>query len=422
VRLLGLALAIALLLPASAAARSGSCLVSGGGPRCTVWTGKVVNVGDADTIDVDVDGDRRGSIRVRVTGIQAMEQRVYSTIPSRRRGECHALDATARMEQLLRAGGNTVRLAAQDPRSRSGRRWRRSVAVRSGGRWRDVGRVLIEEGHALWLPNSVEWAWNASYSVLAERAADRGENLWSPESCGAGPEPDANLRVWANWDADGRDDRNVNGEWITVRNLDPLADVPLAGWWVRDSYLRRFTFPRNTVVPAGGEVTVYMGLGTPTRTDFYWGLRYPAFENATHDARAMGDGAYLFDPQGDLRHWMTYPCRDACDDPNAGAIELRAQPRRPETVTLRNVSGFSVDLDGYRLENQPYGYAFAPGSVIEPGETLTVEIGDSQDPDTRLRKHWFRNGFILDDAGDVVRLESFDEIGLACDAWGSRSC
>jgi hypothetical protein len=60
--------------------------------------------------------------------------------------------------------------------------------------------------------------------------------------------------------------------------------------------------------------------------------------------------------------------------------------------------------------------------VIEPGETLTVEIGDSEEPDTRLSRHWFRNGFILDDSGDVVRLESFDEIGLACDAWGSRSC
>ena len=51
-----------------------------------------------------------------------------------------------------------------------------------------------------------------------------------------------------------------------------------------------------------------------------------------------------------------------------------------------------------------------------------LEIGDSDEPDTRLRKLWRRDGFILDDAGDVVRLETFDEIGLACDAWGSRTC
>jgi endonuclease YncB( thermonuclease family) len=419
---IALAGCLAALLPASAGARTGACLVSGGGPQCTVWSGVVTAVDDADTIDVDVAGDRRGPIRVRITGIQAMEQRVYASDPSRRRGDCHALEATARLEQLLRAARNHVRLAAQDPRSRSKQRWRRSIAVRSGGRWRDVGRVLIAEGHALWLPNNVEWAWNDSYSLLAERAADAGLNLWDPDACGAGPDPDANLRVWVNWDADGRDDRNVNGEWITVKNLDPLADVPLGGWWLRDSFLRRFTFPRSAVVAAGGEVTLFAGFGNPTRTDFYWGQRYPAFENATHDARAMGDGAYLFDPQGDLRQWMTYPCRDDCRDPNEGAIELRGRPRRPEEVVLRNVSGFSVDLEGYRLETLPYGYAFGPDSIVEPGETLTVEIGPSQDEDSRLLKHWYQPDFILDDAGDAVRLESFDDISLACDAWGSKSC
>jgi len=418
-----LAAALGGLLPSLAEARSGPCLLSGSGPRCTVWTGKVVAVGDGDTIDVDVDGDRRSRpVRVRITGIQAMEQSVYSRQASRRRGECHALAATARLEQLLRAGGNRVRLAAHDPRSRSGSRMRRSVAVRYRGGWRDVGRILVAEGHALWLPHSREWAWNEQYALLAERASDAGENLWSPDGCGEGPSPDANVRVWVNWDADGRDDRNVNGEWVTIRNLDPLAALPLAGWWLRDSHLRRFTFPRRTVVPAGGEVTVYMGSGRATGSDYFWGLRFPAFENATRDQRAMGDGAYLFDPQGDLRFWMTYPCRDECHDANEGAIELRAQPQRPEAVTLRNQSAFSVDLEGYRLESPPYGYAFGADSVLEPGETMRVEIGDSQEEDGRLLKHWRTGRFILDDAGDRVRLATFDDIALACYAWGSASC
>ena len=39
---------------------------------------------------------------VRMTGINAMEQSVYSSIASRRRGECHALEATSRLEQLIR--------------------------------------------------------------------------------------------------------------------------------------------------------------------------------------------------------------------------------------------------------------------------------------------------------------------------------
>ena len=35
-----------------------------------------------------------------------------------------------------------------------------------------------------------------------------------------------------------------------------------------------------------------------------WTLAHPMFENPPPDGRALGDGAYLFDPQGDLRAWM----------------------------------------------------------------------------------------------------------------------
>ena len=43
-----------------------------------------------------------------------------------------------------------------------------------------------------------------------------------------------------------------------------------------------------------------------------WTLAHPMFENPPPDGRALGDGAYLFDPQGDLRAWMMYPCYVNC--------------------------------------------------------------------------------------------------------------
>jgi hypothetical protein len=45
------------------------------------------------------------------------------------------------------------------------------------------------------------------------------------------------------------------------------------------------------------------------------GPRPSPFENATDDGRSLGDGAYLFDPQGDIRAWMTYPCVGTCPQP-----------------------------------------------------------------------------------------------------------
>ena len=292
-----IALALFALAPAAAEAASGPCLPDGDGPQCHFWTGKVVHVHDGDTMEVRSGGN---NLRIRVTGIQAMEQTVYSSYATRRRGECHAVAATNRLEQLVRRGGGIVRLAAQDNASRSGKRLRRSVAVRSGGAWRDVGRVLVSEGHALWLTNPDEWAWNAIYADAAERAREQRLRLWHPDACGAGPSAGADLDVRVNWDADGVDMGNPNGEWIRVVNRSD-RDVPLGGWSVRDSALRRFTFPGSATVKAGDSVTVRVGRGTAQGSVFHWGLGEPVFENPVGDGRNVGDGGYLFDPDGDLR-------------------------------------------------------------------------------------------------------------------------
>jgi endonuclease YncB( thermonuclease family) len=297
-----------LTLPAPARAATGPCLPDRpGGPPCTVWTGTVTFVADGDTLAVDVAGDGTATpARVRLAGVQAMEHSVYSTIRSRRRGACHALRATDRLERLVRASRGRVRLAAQHPASHSGGRLRRAVAVRVGGRWVDAARLLLAGGHALWLPNHVEHAGNDAHrrAALAAAAARRG--IWAGDVCRRGPAPGARLRVEVRWDADGDDGRNLNGEWIRVVN-DGDAAVGLGGWWVRDSALRRFTFPAGAAVGAHDAVTVHVGRGSASATDFHWGLDAPAFENATGDGRGLGDGGYLFDPDGDLRGWDVYP-------------------------------------------------------------------------------------------------------------------
>jgi hypothetical protein len=91
-------------------------------------------------------------------------------------------------------------------------------------------------------------------------------------------------------------------------------------------------------------------------------------------------------------------------------------------VTLRNVSAAGVDLDDYRLENPPYKYVFDTNAALAPGETLTLEVQGSPGGDTRLVKHWGKSKRILDDDGDVVRLESFRSITLDCYAYGNASC
>lgn len=316
------ALVLAGLTAASPAAAGepdrGPCRTEEDSPSCGFTYGTVVFVADGDTIDVTIPGV--GIRRVRLTGINAMEQSRYSRDPAQRRGACHALEATALLERLLEEGRGRIRLAAQDPQSMAGRRLRRQVSTRVDGAWVDTGRVLVAEGLALWLPNGVEYAWNDSYRELSQQAAGRRQGVFDPDACGAGPAADVEPELELQWDARGDDGLNVNGERARIHNPSPRA-LDLSGWWFRDSSARRFTFPPDAVIPPDGDVTLYVGRGRDDADEFHWGLPGPAFENPSGGMRAMGDGGYLFDPRGNLRAWSIYPAPG----------DLSAD-RRPRTV------------------------------------------------------------------------------------------
>jgi endonuclease YncB( thermonuclease family) len=412
--LLLIALALAVLARPAAAA-TGPCLDDGTGPPCHRWMARVVSINDGDTIDVEVEGDHSARVlTVRFTGVQAMELTRYSAIPARRRGQCHAVEATRRVVQLLRASHGRVRLSAQDPGKRFGRRLGRFVAVRSGGRWRDLGAMLMAEGHTLWMPDETEKAWNARYALLGRRASDRHAGIWNPTHCGAGPAQSVPLRLWVNWDPPGIDASDLDGEWVRLRNLSATEPLALGGWWIRDSGLRRHTFGAGTVLAPGATLTLHDGPGADTAGDLHWGLSEAVFQN-------IGDGAYLFDPDGDLRASMVYPCAGACGDPLQGAVSVSAHPRTPEYADVRNVSGRPVDLYGYALRLSGL-YAFGPGSVLAPGQSVRVHVGGDPARDTAAERHWGVAGPVLRDAGGRVAVSTFDGIVLACDAWGDGRC
>jgi endonuclease YncB( thermonuclease family) len=419
VRRLLIAACLLLAAPATAGASTGSCLPDGSGPTCHFWTGKAVSINDGDTIGVDVDGKRR-EYQVRFLGLQAMEQTRYSDIPSKRRGQCHALEATNRVQQLLTKSHWRVRLSAQDPASRSGTRLARFIGVRVHGRWRDLGEILMHEGKTIFMGSGTEPAWNRRYNLDGQQAALKHIGMWTPTHCGSGPSQDVPMRIWANWDPPGLDQQNINGEWIKVQNLSTTTSASLAGWWVRDSMLRRFTFPRGTTLAPGATVTVHTGSGTATRDTFFWGLSITLFPNI--DGVDLGDGAYLFDPHGDLRESMVYPCLVACTDPNQGALRIDAQPRGDEAVWVRNVSTRPVDLYGYVLALPGSSIPFDPGTVLAPGESLQLDLHGDPRANTAMARQLGLPGRLLRDGGGSVSVSTYRAITVACDAWGDGSC
>jgi endonuclease YncB( thermonuclease family) len=407
-----LAVAAALLAalaaaPAHARYRA-PCLGPGkGGPKCYFWNAKVLTVKDGDTLSVDIDGGGRHEERVRTTAIQAMEQSVYSKHPSRRRGECHALEATARFEQLLKASHRRVKLSAQNPKSKSLGRIRRTVWVRYKGHWTSVGAILIREGHALWLPlGDTEWAWNESYDEIGQEARQQGKNLWNPAYCGSGPQQDVPLRMWINWDPMGVDEQEPGAEWVKIQNLSGTETLQLGGWWFRSADYPRLHIPKGTTLGPGDILTIYTNHGRNTNSSLYWNYDRPQWGNPV-DKTHEGDAGYLFDPQGDVRLAAQYPCLVACADPLDGAIRLHAEPSGSEYTDVTNVSGSAINLFTYDIRAQGYVHFFGENAELQPGETLRVDVN---------------GGPFFPNPGGSVTFENWQGRQIACDAWGSGHC
>jgi hypothetical protein len=226
------------------------------------------------------------------------------------------------------------------------------------------------------------------------------------------------VRILAFADPEGSD---VEGEWVKLTNLDPAKPLSLANWWLRDSALHRYVFGPTAVLAPGATVTVWVGDGFGNPGNLFWDNKKAILDNP-HEKLSTGDGAFLFDPDGDLRAAFQYPCRVACADPLAGRVSVRVKYRGTEYATFKNVGDAPIDLENYRVESDPHTYVFDTDAALQPGESLRLYTRGNPDGDTHARKHWGLGGTILGNGGDHLALTNLRYTTIVCKRWGSGSC
>ncbi len=382
-------------------------------------TGTVRDVIDGDTVWVDIAGDGTSSTKsVRLLGIQAME--AYHPSIQNSVDECHAAAPREELDRLVL--GKQVRLYSVKKSSTSLGRLLRSVYVQQGSTWVDVQRILLQKSMVLPVLSTTESVHNTDYMKVAQLAAQSGTGLWNPTSCGSGPSQDISLKLIVHYDAQSDDSTNVNDEWVSIQNPGTRT-ISLKDWFLRDSSLTFFYFPSDTTVAPGQRVTMRVGKGTNSAATKYWGQSSPVFDNA-------GDGAYLFDPNGDLRTWMMYPCLVSCTDPEQGNLEISSvrydatgvddDNVNGEYLRVHNISDHRIHMRPYQIRSLPYSFTFSINQWIEPNQYLKLHVGKGTPTTTSL--YWGKTAAILGNSGDKVELITYDDIELACRAWGTVSC
>jgi micrococcal nuclease len=228
---------------------------------------EVAEVIDGDTIKLE-SGDR-----VRLIGINTPET-----------GQPFYEEATSKLEELI--GDNPVTLKKDVENKDQYGRLLRYVYVNDTF----VNLEMVRSGMA----NSYEFEPNVKHSSEFEEAQQEARNaekgLWTPSQF--------TITVSQfNYDAEGNDNDNLNGEYIIFKN-EGNSSLNLLNWMLLDESNNDYVF-KNFILGNGSSFTFYTGQGTDSETKVYWGSEKSVWNND-------GDSLFLRDAQGLLIAYYKY--------------------------------------------------------------------------------------------------------------------
>jgi len=235
-------------------------------------TATVVYVQDGDSIRVEIDGQEE---RVRLIGINTPEQ-----------GECFGQEARALLDDMI--GGQQVLVGIDveefDQYGRIlGYVWLGDIFVNA---------ELVRQGAALVRGYEPNTSLQAVLDEAEQIAQDAGTGVWSSTACGSTEQFEVAI-TGINADAIGRDNENLNGEWVTIASSHPTV-IDLSGWTIKDeSSVHRYTFGSGVLITPGVPLVIHTGCGPDESPEFYWCDDTSVWDNT-------GDTGFLLDANGSI--------------------------------------------------------------------------------------------------------------------------
>jgi len=220
------------------------------------------------------------------------------------------------------------------------------------------------------------------------------------------------ISIIAHYDAQGDDNNNLNGEWITVTNTSS-SSIDLKNYLIHsepegsDNYY----FDKNTPLKSGEKLYLYIGSGTDTALVKYWGKTTSILANAK-------DRVWLDTLDGILIAEYSWPSSNTNKDPLEGKVSINVQydaigddnyNPNGEWVTINNLSSSAINIQDYSIKMNSYSYYFDKSTNITANSYIRLFIGAGTDS---LKKYYWKNsaGIMANAGGEVTFVNIANEL------------
>ena len=225
------------------------------------------------------------------------------------------------------------------------------------------------------------------------------------------------IRLSANFDTEGSDNADPNGEWVALHNTSDSA-IDLSGFSLTSgSY--DYTFADGTSLAAHTNLRVLVGTGIDTDTVKHWGNDSAILGNS-------GDRVELSDADNTVLLRHEWP-NDNAPATDYGIVIERVNFDAPgsdnantngEWLILRNASTTEQNLANWKITTGPEQFVFLEDRPLAAGETVTVYMGTGTD--TADSVYWgSAKGILYNSGSRAVELMSPDRNVVETHSWGS---